>query len=212
MNQPNPNHHIKLNRTLSGLAFAVASLALATAAQAQTTSSASTGSSMSMYTPGSAYMGLNAGRSRYNAPGGTGAFANDKNGNAYSLYGGSYFSENFGWELGYNDFGRINRGGGSTKANAFSVSLVGKAPLSSSFNLLGRVGGSYVRTDVSSAPGSGITAGTDNKFDLSYGVGAEFAFNPQLSAVLQYDTYNLRFAGGNRDKVNTTTLGLRYRF
>ncbi|MFC6280540.1 MULTISPECIES: outer membrane beta-barrel protein [Polaromonas] len=212
MKNQTPNRQIKLKRVLSGLAFAGASLALATAAQAQTTSSTGSGSSMSMYSPGSAYIGLNAGRSNYSAPGGTGIFSNDKNGNAYSLYGGSYFSPNFGWELGYNDFGSINRGGGTTKANAFSLSLVGKAPLSSSFNLLGRIGGSYAHTDVSSAAGSGITPGTDNKFDLSYGVGAEFAFNPQLSAVLQYDSYNLRYAGGNRDRINTTTLGLRYRF
>ena len=204
MNYPKPN------RLLPGLALAVASLTLAAGAQAQTAMGATTDSSF--YSAGSGYLGFNAGRSRFNGPSGTGVFSNDRNGNAYSLYGGSYFNNNFGLELGYNDFGRVNRGGGSTKANAFSLSLVGKFPLSPSFSLLGRVGGSYVRSDVSSAPGSGITAGTANKFDLSYGLGAEFAFNQQLSAVLQYDQYNMRYIGSGRDRINTTTLGLRYRF
>ena len=74
------------------------------------------------------------------------------------------------------------------------------------------MGGSYVRSNVSSAADSGIAAGTSNKFDLSYGLGAEFAFNPQLSAVVQYDQYNMRYVGGGRDRINATTLGLRYRF
>lgn len=187
-----------------------ASLTLAAGAQAQTAMGSTTDSSF--YSAGSGYIGFNAGRSRFNGPSGTGVYSNDRNGNAYSLYGGSYFNNNFGLELGYNDFGRVNRGGGSTKANAFSLSLVGKLPLNSSFSLLGRVGGSYVRSDVSSAAGSGITAGTANKFDLSYGLGAEFAFNQQLSAVLQYDQYNMRYIGSGRDRINATTLGLRYRF
>ena len=166
----------------------------------------------SMYTPGQAYLGINAGRSRFNGAPGAGGFANDRNGNAYSLYGGSYFSNNFGFELGYNDFGRVNRGGGSTRADGVSLSLVGRAPLGQSFNLLGRVGGTYVSTDVSAAPASGLATGRQNKFDLSYGIGAEFVFNPSWSAVVQYDEYNMRYPGSNRDRIDTTSIGLRYRF
>lgn len=213
MKNQTPNRQIKLKRVLSGLAFAGASLALATAAQAQTTSSAGSGSSMSMYTPGSGYVGLNAGRSHFgdrafNLTG----FVNDRNNNAYSIYGGSYFSPNFGWELGYNDFGRINRAGGSTSANGVSLSLVGKLPLSQSFNLFGRLGGTYARTSVSAAAASGIPSGNDSKFDVSYGIGAEYNFTPAWSAVLQYDEYKLRYTGGSRERLNTTTLGVRYHF
>ena len=200
----------KINRLVPALALAIGSLTLAAGAQAQNAMGATSDSSL--YSAGSGYVGFNAGRSRFNGPSGTGVYSNDRNGNAYSLYGGSYFNNNFGLEAGYNDFGRVNRGGGSTTANAFSLSLVGKLPVGSSFNLLGRVGGSYVRSNVSSAADSGIAAGTSNKFDLSYGLGAEFAFNPQLSAVVQYDQYNMRYVGGGRDRINATTLGLRYRF
>jgi outer membrane autotransporter protein len=65
---------------------------------------------------------------------------------------------------------------------------------------------------VSSNIRSGVVEGKETSWGGSYGIGAEFMFNPQLSAVLQYDEYNLKFAGGNRDKINTTSLGLRYRF
>jgi OmpA-OmpF porin, OOP family len=85
-------------------------------------------------------------------------------------------------------------------------------PVSPSFNLLGRVGTSYSRTNVSSNPLSGITPGSESSWGASYGVGAEYLFNPSWSAVLQYDEYRMKFAGTGRDRVNVTGLGVRYRF
>jgi OOP family OmpA-OmpF porin len=200
-----------LTGVLSGLALAAASMTLATTAQAQMMGRSD--GSMSMYAPGSGYIGFNAGRSHYgdrafNLTG----FVNDRSNNAYSIYGGSWFNNNFGLELGYNDFGSVNRFGGSTKANAVSLSLVGKLPVGQSFNLLGRLGGSYVRTDVSANAAGNIPSGRDNKFDVSYGIGAEYQFTPAWSAVLQYDEYNLRYTGGAKERLNTTTLGVRYHF
>ncbi|WP_114970924.1 outer membrane protein [Rhodoferax ferrireducens] len=46
----------------------------------------------------------------------------------------------------------------------------------------------------------------------SYGVGAEYKFTPQWSAVLQYDEHDLKFAGDNRDRISVVSLGARYRF
>ena len=180
------------------------------AAQAQ--SNTTSGSGYSMYGPGSAYIGLNAGQSNYRLNNGVGGFGADQRKNAYSIYGGSYFSNNFGFEVGYTDFDRINRAGGSTKAEGFNVSLVGKLPLSQSFNLLGRLGTTYGRTDVSSNPASGIVSGKQTGWGASYGLGAEYVFSDNISAVLQYDEYRLKFAGSGNDKINTTSLGLRYRF
>ena len=165
-----------------------------------------------MYAPGSAYIGFNVGQSNYRLNNGNGAFGIERGKTTYNLYGGSYFNDYVGLELGYTDFGRINRGGGDTKADGFNIGVVGKLPLSPSFYLLGRLGTTYGRTDVSSNIASGVRAGKETGWGASYGIGAEFAFNPQLSAVLQYDMYNLKFAGGNRDSINTTSLGLRYKF
>jgi OOP family OmpA-OmpF porin len=190
------------------LALAVAGLAFAGGAQAQTASN----SGYSLYGPGSSYIGFNLGQSNFRLGNGNGAFASEQRKTAYSLYGGSYFNDYLGVELGYTDFGRVSRAGGETRANGFNVGLVGRLPLNSSFNLLGRVGTTYGRTEVSSNIASGVTAGSETGWGGSYGIGAEYNFNSQMSAVLQYDEYNLKFAGGNRDRINTTSVGLRYKF
>ncbi|MGV8804326.1 MAG: outer membrane beta-barrel protein [Polaromonas sp.] len=193
------------NRTFCASILAVAALTAAVGAQAQSPSYVP-------YGPGTGYVGFNVGRSDYSLNNGLSLFGSDKHDTAYSLYTGNYFNENFGIELGYANFGKVGRGGGETKAQGINFSLVGKAPLSPQFNLLGKLGTTYSRTEVSANPLSGLATGKDSGFGLSYGIGAEYLFNPQLSAVLQYDEHRMKFADTGRDRVSATTVGLRYRF
>jgi OmpA-OmpF porin, OOP family len=201
-------------RRVAGLLVTATALAGMSAAQAQSTSSQGSGGPFAMNSAYKGYLGLNAGQTDYRLSNGLGLFSSDNRANAYSITGGAYFTNNLGVELGYTDFGRINRAGGTSRADAFSVSLVGKLPLAQSFNLLGKIGTSYGRTEVSAAAGSGITPGSDNGFGLLVGVGAEYMFTPNWSALLQYDAHDLRFAGGtnDRERVAVTSLGLRYSF
>ena len=192
------------------LSVALAAAAMAMSGFAQAQSGASSG--YSMYAPGSTYFGLNVGQSNYRLDNGVGGFGADQRKKAYSIYGGGYFSNNFGVELSYTDFDRINRAGGTTYANGFGASLVGKLPVAASFNLLAKVGTLYGRTEVSANPASGIASGKEAKWGMSYGVGAEYAFSPNWSGVLQYDEYRMKFAGTGNGKVNTTSLGMRYNF
>jgi OOP family OmpA-OmpF porin len=211
--QPTKGFTVKKSHNLiSTLLVAAASLAVATGAQAQSsTSSAKT--DYTLYGSGNSYIGLNAGLTDYKLNDGTGLFGSDKRTTTYGIYAGSYFTNsNLGFELGYTDFGRVTRGGGNTKADGINLSLIGRVPLGSSFNLLGKVGTTYSRTDVSSAAGSGITAGSASGFDWSYGVGGEFAFSRQWSGVLQYDEVYVNYAGSARDRINVTSLGARYRY
>ena len=194
-----------LTRTLSTTFLAVVALTASAGAQAQS-------SNYSLYAPGASYVGLNAGKSDFSLGRGIAAFPSDNKDTVYSIYAGSYFSSNLGLELGYTNLGKITRAGGKTKANGANLSLVGKIPLGTSFNLLGKLGTMYGRTEVSAAPGSGITSGSENGFGVSYGLGAEYSFNPNWSAVLQYDAYDLKFPGSGRDRVSAATAGLRYRF
>jgi OmpA-OmpF porin, OOP family len=196
---------------MSAVALAFAALASVSVAQAQTSTPRS-GSGFSMYSPGSNYIGFNVGRSDFSLGNGTGIFSRDDKDTAYNLYAGSFFNPYLGLELGYADFGKAQRGGGTTKAMGFNLSLAGKYPIGTSFNLLGKVGTSYGRTEVSALPGSGLTSGKENGFGLSYGVGAEYLFTPQLSAVAQYDEYRLKFVGTGRDRIGVGSVGLRYRF
>jgi OmpA-OmpF porin, OOP family len=194
------------NQTLSATILAVAAFTAGGAAQAQSNTN------YALYGPGAAYVGLNVGKSDFSLGNGIGLFASEKRDTVYNIYTGSYFNENFGLELGYTNFGKVARAGGTTKAEGFNLSLIGRAPISPSFNLIGKLGSTYGRTDVSAAPGAGIATGRETGFGVSYGLGAEYVFNPQLSAVLQYDEHRMKFAGDSRERVNATTVGLRYRF
>lgn len=202
----------KPHRLIASLFVTLAALGASVAAQAQNTSGNSNSIYSSAYTPGSAYVDLGIGHSDYSLGNGIGLFGADQGDSAYSIHAGSYFNKNWGMEVGYTDLGRVNRAGGTTSADTISLSLVGKLPLSPSFNLLGKVGTTWGRTKVSSNPASGVVSGDDGGFGLSYGLGAEFAFNPQWSAVLQYESYNLKFAGDRTERVGATTLGARYHF
>lgn len=193
-----------ITRIFSTTVVAVAALTAVAGAQAQ--------SNYSLMNPGSSYLGLNVGQSNYSLNNGVGFFPSDKHDTVYGINAGSYFSKNFGLELGYTNFGKVARAGGSTKAQGINFSVIGSLPLSPSFNLLGKLGTTYSRTDVSSSPFSGVASGNESGFGVSYGIGAEYAFNPQLSAVLQYDEHNMKFAGTGRERVGATTAGLRYRF
>ncbi|MFZ2295412.1 MAG: outer membrane beta-barrel protein [Polaromonas sp.] len=195
-----------LTRTFSATLLAAAALSAGVSANAQSSSN------YSLYGPGNGYIGLNVGQSDYSIPTGTGSFSSDKHDTVYNIYSGSYFNENFGAELGYTNFGKISRAGGETKAYGINLSLIGKMPLSPQFNLLGKLGTTYGHTDVSSNPASGIASGNESGFGLSYGLGAEYSFTPQMSAVLQYDEHNLKFPSSGRDRISATTVGLRYRF
>ncbi len=157
------------SRALAPLALAAITAAAALPVAAQ--SSTASGSSMM---PGMSrgYMGINLGKSDFRAGCGTGAFGCEDSDTAGSIYFGSMFRDNLGAELGYVNMGRVSRGGGDTKAHGLNLSLVGKAPLTPAFSLLGKVGTTYGRTQTTSAVGSGVAAGSDNGFGLSYGIGA----------------------------------------
>ncbi len=197
-----------LSRAITPLALAAITTIAALPAAAQT--STSSGSSMM---PGTnrGYMGLNIGKSDFRAGCGTGAFACDDSDTAGSIYFGSMFRDNWGAELGYVNMGRVSRGGGDTKAHGLNLGLVGKAPLTPAFSLLGKIGTTYGRTSTTSAAGSGVAAGSDNGFGLSYGIGASYDFTPNVAATINWDSHDFRFAGG-RDPVRMTSVGLQYRF
>lgn len=192
--------------TASALAL---SLLAASGAQAQSSTSPA---GYSVMAPGNSYIDLGVGRSEFSLNNGLGGFNSDKRDNAYSVRAGSYFNNVLGVEVGFIDFGKINRGGGMTEANGVNFSVIGKFPLSEQFNVLGKLGTTYTRTEVSALPLSALTGGKEDGFELSYGLGVEFNFTPQWSAVMQYEEHKMKFIGGESDRVGLTSLSARYRF
>ncbi len=193
---------------LSTLCVAAAALC-AVSAHAQ---SSNTGLA-NLYGRGTSHIGFNVGLTDYKLNDGTGLFGSDNNSTAYNIYAGSYFVDsNIGLEVGYSDFGRVSRAGGHADADGVNISLIGRLPMSESFSLLGKVGGTYSRTHVSAAGGSGVASGSESGLDWSYGVGAELAFSRQWSGVLQYDEHRVSYAGNVDDRIKVTSLGVRYRY
>ncbi len=194
-------------RNAASLLAVAASFTLAGVAQAQSTTTTTPS-----YGAGGSYFGLSAGQSDFSVGNGIGFWNTDDGDTAYSAQIGSYFNDNVGMEIGYTDFGTVNRAGGSTRARGINFSLVGKYALSPAFNLLGKIGTTYSDTDTSANLLSGVPTGSANGFGLSYGIGAEYAFTPKWSAVLQYDSHDVQFAGDHTDRIGVTTLGVRYRY
>ena len=174
-------------------------------AAAQTTSS-------SWFGTGHNYLGLNLGRSHYGVDCGGTALVCDTSDRSVKVTAGAMASDYWGVELGYMDLGRIARAGGKTKAQGLNLSLVGKAPVVQQFSVFGKVGTTYGRTETSAAVGSGVAAGTRHGLGLSYGAGVSWDFTPRLSATLEWDSNDFRFASGGRDPVRSTSLGLQYRY
>lgn len=197
-------------RKLTSIAAAVAALALSAGAQAQSTTSSSGGmsnwSGTSWYPAGNRYIGLNAGRGDI---GGSCLLNCDNTSDVYSLYTGGMWNKNFGLELGATDFRNFDRGLGTASAYGFSIKAVGVIPLTESFSAFAKAGTIYGRTKGSL---DGLNPGArDSNWGATYGVGVSFDFTPSLAAVLEYDQSNLRFAG-DKEHINTTSVGLKYRF
>lgn len=193
-----------------GLMAAAAASAPSAFAQAQDSSSV-TGRS---YLPGKGrgYVGLGLGQARYSAPCGATSFACDSTDNSVQIYAGTMPGNFWGVELGYIDMGRIDRGGGTTKAQGVNLSLVAKTPVWQSLGVFGKLGTTYGRTESSALVGSGVTSGSDQGFGLAYGAGVSYDFTSRLSATLGWDSHDFHFAGSGRDPVRSTSLGLQYRY
>ncbi|MDP2263843.1 MAG: hypothetical protein Q8K24_11865 [Hydrogenophaga sp.] len=157
------------------------------------------------------YVGVNIGTPDYDTPCAAG-FRCSNNTTAYKLYTGGMFNEYVGAELGYVNMGRAYRAGGRTEAHGINLSLVGRLPLGG-FNVFGKVGTTYGRTEVSASPLALTTAtGKDKGWGGSYGVGVGFDLTPASAIVLEWERHDFRFSGQGKQNIDTTMLGYVHRF
>lgn len=194
-------------RLLPMAALSIAALLGSVAAQAQSSSAATPA-----YAPGTSYIALNAGTSDLSRPiTAFGVFGGQQQGQAYGVALGSYVAgQNYGFEVGYADFGSVGRYGGNSKVDGVTLSVLGRMPLSASFNLLGKVGTTYSRTDVSTDAANSSLAGSERGFDWSYGIGGELMITPQWGATLQYAEHFVKYPATGTERISSTTLGVRF--
>jgi OmpA-OmpF porin, OOP family len=186
---------------------ALAALALACAVPAVAQSESGTG----MLLPGSGRnaVGLSMGTA---ASGHLGCGAACDETDVYlHLFGRSLFGGHWGAQVGLLDLGDLSRSGADTRARGLNLSLVGRVPLGAKFSGWGRVGTTYSQA-MSPSLAWGLAGSHDGGFGLSYGLGVSWDFSPRLSAVVEWDSHDLRFHGVGRDPVRATSLGLRYRY
>jgi OmpA-OmpF porin, OOP family len=158
------------------------------------------------------YVGLNVGRSDYGDLACGVGFSCDDSGTRGHVYTGGYFNDWLGMEVGYMNEGKVDRSGGSTRAEGINLSLVGRVPLGSSFNAFGKVGSTYGRTRVSASPLSGITEGRERGWGPSFGIGAGFDFTNGSGIVLEWSRNDYHVPGGGRSNIDGASLGYVHRF
>jgi len=199
-------------RTVVCVVLAAAPAFWAPAAAQSSGAGAASASRADWFGSGRGYLGLSLGRSRYGVDCGGVAFVCDRTDQAVKVTAGARAGNFWGVELGYLDLGRIARAGGTTKAQGLNLSLVAKVPVAQQISVFGKVGATYGRTESSTLAGSAVVAGTERGMGLSYGAGVSYDFTPRLSATLEWDSNDFRFASGGRDPVRSTSLGLQYRY
>ncbi|MGE5096369.1 MAG: outer membrane beta-barrel protein [Betaproteobacteria bacterium] len=158
------------------------------------------------------YIGASGGESKFRSDcARTDVFACDQRDTAWKLYAGGKMSEILGLEAGYTDFGKVAASGGQTKAWAANLSLLAGVPIGNRFNVFGKVGGLYGRTDVTADPDTLFDRGHKSGWGWTYGVGAGFNVTQNVALRVDWDRYKLDFVGGRRD-LDMASAGVQFRF
>jgi opacity protein-like surface antigen len=153
------------------------------------------------------YGGINLGRSKLDASCPAGASCDQKD-TVWKIYGGGRFNNILGGEIGLMDFGKFERGGGTTKAQGFDVALTAGLPIGENSSVFLKGGTAYTRTDVS---GVGLTTGKENGWGPRYGIGAQAAFTRNWAVRLDMDRYRIQVPGA-KTNLDTFTVGAQYTF
>jgi OOP family OmpA-OmpF porin len=128
---------------------------------------------------------------------------------AWKLHGGYQFNQNLGVELGYVNFGKFEATApgvtGSVKARAVELLGIGSFPVWQQFSVYGKFGFFRWDADAEVAGGGLVLRGGDKGTDLTYGVGASYAFNPNIAVRLDWQRYT-------DVDVNILSLGVLYKF
>ena len=158
------------------------------------------------------YIGASGGESKFRSDcARTDVFACDKRDTGWRVYAGGKMSDILGLEIGYTDFGKVQASGGETKAWAGDLSLLAGVPIGGRFNVFGKVGGLYGRTDVRADPSTLFDTGRKSGWGWTYGVGAGFNVTQNVALRVDWDRYKLDFVGGRRD-LDMATAGVQFRF
>lgn len=133
----------------------------------------------------------------------------------FKIFGGYQFNQNFGVELAYVDlgkakysgtFGALPVTGGSVDTTGFNFSAVGTLPLNPSFELFGKVGLFAWEAQARDTTGGVPFSGKDDGADLSFGIGASYNINKNLSVRAEWEQFKAV------DTISLLSLGIVFKF
>ena len=167
------------------------------------------------------YVGGTLGQSKANdacsGVGGAGVSCDEKD-NAWRILGGYRLNKHFALEAGYHELGEASASGpgGNVKieSKAFEFVAVGILPIADKFSLYGKAGLYRGDTDAS---GNTVLFGpvseSETNTDLTFGVGVQFDFTPNLGLRAEWQRYQDMGGGeiGQAD-VDVMSIGLVFRF
>jgi len=158
----------------------------------------------------SAYVGAGLGQSRMGPSQCEELFYCQSHDTGYKVYAGTRLRDIVGLDLGYLNFGDLQRSDGSQRAQAADLSLVLNAPLGPYASVFAKGGGNYgwtyTRSDL-----PGVATGADRGFDWGYGGGANINVTQNWALRGEWERHRLPFVGGSQD-VDLWTAGVQYKF
>lgn len=166
-----------------------------------------------------AYIGTNIGSVEHRLPVGDGSDKEHKAG--VKLYGGYSFNENFGVEGGYVHMGKvsnsdtdgINTVSASYRARALYIAGTATMPLSQQFSLFAKAGVTANRGRVTARFNGNSDTVSRSHTAAMFGVGAEYNFAKNMSAVAEYENFGKVINVDDRStKAQMLSVGLRYKF
>ena len=131
-----------------------------------------------------AYVGLDVGKSDFG----------DEDDTGFKLFGGYQFHRNIAAEVGYSML--LDKG--PVEVTALEVVAVGSFPIANQLSLLGKLG--LANVDVETPFGS------EDKTELTYGIGVQYDFNRNLGARVQWQRYD------TDEAIDLFTIGVVYKF
>jgi len=138
----------------------------------------------------------------------------DEDRNLWEAYIGFAFNPYLALEFDYTDLGTIENSVASAEIDGWSPVLVASLPLTSTFDLYGKVGRYYWDADVSALGFSDTLDGDENL----YAVGARFNIADPLQLTLEYTRYNVDLEAPSpldevdEGKVDAVKAGLSFSF
>lgn len=143
---------------------------------------------------------------------------------AFSIAFGQSLSENFGFELGYMNFGSVDSSTRSgtvllrhkSRTQSLYAAAVATLPLAESFSVIGKLGVaanyskfSNTTTGAPDPANNGRDSDSETKLSPMIGLGAAYNFTKQVAATVEYQYFG-KVADGL--KADVWTVGLKYGF